>query len=233
MNSSPLQAQGSLFTELCCTETRLTYAVKLRFQFDKCVSAVFSDPRPHHGKGQKGGGTPLRSEKSRGLLWPAVGQSGLLLSFEQIQGLFIIENQARGAYRAMKEFIILHPTYSASPSASHPASLTAGSLARAASEHLGWAGGRLPRSRESQTTLHTHTYPSDWNGASKDGNGQLRWKLHETDILQAYLSRGLQRLAETEAPRGRPRWDLRPVSTQVTTSRPIPWAARPVNTAIS
>ena len=49
---------------------------------------------------------------------------------------------------------------------------------------------------------------------------------------QAYLSGGLQRLTETEAPRGRPGWELRPVSTQVTTSRPSPWAARPVNTAV-
>ena len=132
---------------------------KLRFQFDTCVSAVFSDPRPHHCKGQKGGGTPLRSEKSRGLLCPAGGQSGLLLSFEQIQGLFIIENQTRGAFRAMKEFVILQPTCSAAPSASHPASLSAGSRAPRASEHLGRAGGRLPRSQESQTTLHAHTYP--------------------------------------------------------------------------
>ena len=206
---------------------------KLRSQFDTCVSAVFADPCPHHCKGQKGGGTPLRSEKSRGLLCPAGGQSGLLWSFEQIQGLFIIENQTRRAFRAMKEFVIPQPTCSAAPSASHPASLSAGSRAPRASEHLGWAGGRLPRSQESQTTPHAHTYPSDWDGASADGNGQLRRKLHETDIPQACLSGGLQRLAEMEAARGRPGWELRPVSTQGTTSHPFPGAARPVNTAVS
>lgn len=98
------------------------------------------------------GGTPLRSKKSRGLLWPAVGQSGLLLSFEQIQGLFIIENQPQRAFRAVKEFIILHPTCSASPSASHPALLTAGSLASVGLRAPG-LGGRPP-SQESGIADH-------------------------------------------------------------------------------
>ena len=145
--------------------------------------------------------TLLRSEKSRGLLCPAVGHSGLLLSFEQILGLFIIEHQSRRAFGAMKEFIIRHPT--CFPLSSRlplrpdilPHSQQALRLA-GASGHLGWPAATFPpdcsRSPESQTTLNAHTYPSDWDGSSKGENGQLRRKLHKTDLLQAYLSGGLQ-----------------------------------------
>lgn len=123
--------------------------------------------------------TPLRSEKSRGPLCPAVGRSGLLVSFEQILGLFIIEHQSPRASRAMKEFIILHPT--GFPLSSGlplrpdilPHSQQALWLA-GASGHLGWPAATFPpdcsRSPESQTTRDAHTYPSDWDGASKDEN---------------------------------------------------------------
>lgn len=87
-----------------------------------------------------------RSEMSRGLPFPAPSRERIFLSFEQILGLFIFEIQSLRAFRAIKEFIILHPhvllprpdtlSHSQQPSKSP------------APEHLCPAGSHLPAEPE-------------------------------------------------------------------------------------
>lgn len=101
----------------------------------KCFPVHFQNPSSISAKATGREPVTLRgSETSRGLLCPAAGHQGLLLSFEPNPGLFIVDNQPLRAFRAMKEFIIPHPhmlllVLSPSLLAWHPATLTAGSPA--------------------------------------------------------------------------------------------------------
>lgn len=131
------------------------------------------------------------------------------MSFEQILGLFIIENQTPRAFRAMKEFIILHPTCFPSVLSPPRSGLTSCHTHSRLRPQSTWAGqvAAFPPgqsgSQELQTTLHAHTCPSDWDGASKDENGQLRRKLDRTALVQAYLSGGLLKSGEGVEATGR------------------------------
>lgn len=105
----------------------------------------------------------------------------------------------------MKEFIILDPHVL--PLCPLAAPSTAGCQALRPHSTWAWRTATFPpvhsRSQESQTTLHAHTYPSDWDGASKKENGQLRRKLDRANLFQAYLSRGLQKPGEGMEAAGR------------------------------
>lgn len=229
----PLQARGSLFTEFCFARNSVNIRGE-NFDFSSINVYKLCSQTPGPSLQRPEAGHP----ETWKVTWPSLAScraiGAVVEGFEQIRVIYNWEISLGEPSRAMKEFIILHPTCSASPSASHPASLTAGSLA-SAGLRAPWAGRAAAFPGVGNRRLHpAHPHVPLLTGTEHQG---WEWpaggKLHQTDILRL-ISAGPYRGWQKRRPReGRPRMGLRPVFHPGDhLPRPAPWAARPMNTAV-